>query len=133
MLRIRWPRKNSARPPSGVPGLETMLPLCYSPLCRKGGWRYPISRGCAAKAAAAVYGIRAKGRIAPGFDADLTLVNPDEEWVIGERPIFSKCGWTPFAGWRVRGAVKRVFVRGRLAFADERVIAVRGSGRIIRN
>jgi dihydroorotase-like cyclic amidohydrolase len=61
------------------------------------------------------------------------LVDPDEEWVIGERPIFSKCGWTPFAGWRVRGAVKRVFVRGRLAFADERVIAVRGSGRIIRN
>jgi dihydroorotase (multifunctional complex type) len=124
--------KNSARPPSGVPGLETMLPLLLTAV-QEGRLALPdIARLCC-EGPAAVYGIRAKGRIAPGFDADLTLVDPDEEWVIGERPIFSKCGWTPFAGWRVRGAVKRVFVRGRLAFADERVIAVRGSGRMIEN
>ncbi|HEY3341840.1 MAG TPA: dihydroorotase family protein, partial [Anaerolineae bacterium] len=124
--------KNSARPPSGVPGLETMLPLLLTAVY-EGRLALPdIARLCC-EGPAAVYGIRAKGRIAPGFDADLTLVNPDEEWVIGERPIFSKCGWTPFAGWHMRGAVKHVFVRGRPAFADERVIAARGSGRMIEN
>jgi dihydroorotase (multifunctional complex type) len=124
--------KNSTKPPSGVPGLETMLPLLLT-AAHEGRLGLPdIARLCC-EGPARTFNIGAKGRIATGFDADITLVDPREQWVIGERQIFSKCGWTPFAGWHVRGAVKQVFLRGRSAFADGMVIAARGAGKRISN
>lgn len=120
--------KQSANPPMGVPGLETMLPLLLTAV-HEGRLRFEdVARLCC-EGPAKTYGVAHKGRIAPGFDADLTLVDPNAEWVIGERPLFSKCGWTPFAGWRVRGMVKRVFVRGQLAFDDGCILLQRGVGR----
>lgn len=120
--------KTGPNPPMGMPGLETMLPLLLT-AARDGRLELrDIARLCC-EGPAQVYQIARKGRIAPGFDADLTLVNPKESWVIGERPIFSKCAWTAFHGFQAEGAVKRVYVRGALAFADGVVLARPGSGR----
>jgi dihydroorotase (multifunctional complex type) len=122
--------KYGPRPPSGVPGLETMLPLLLTavdaghPLLRLAD----IARLCC-EGPARIYNIPGKGRIAVGYDADLTLVDPRDAWVIGDRPQFTKCGWTPFAGWPVRGSVRRTMARGRWAFADGAILARPGSGR----
>ncbi len=124
--------KRSAHPPSGVPGLETLLPLLLTAASGEYGparlGLADIARLCC-EGPARVFGLARKGRIAPGFDADLTLVDPDAAWFIGDKAIFSKCGWTPFTGWRARGAVSRTFVRGRLAFDGQTVVAPPGSGR----
>ena len=124
--------KNSAKPPSGVPGLETMLPLLLTAAHAGRLSLSDIARLCC-EGPARTFNIPAKGRIAVGFDADITLIDPREQWTIGERPIFSKCGWTPFAGWHVRGAVKQVFLRGRPAFVGGKVVANRGAGKRISN
>lgn len=124
--------KRSAKPPSGVTGLETMLPLLLS-AAHQGRLTLPdVARLCC-EGPAQAYQIASKGRIAPGFDADLTLVDPTEQWVIGERRLFTKCGWTPFAGFRARGAVKLVFLRGQLVFEHGKILAPRGSGRRVEN
>ncbi|MCS6848662.1 MAG: dihydroorotase family protein [Anaerolineae bacterium] len=124
--------KRSANPPMGVPGLETMLPLLLT-AAHEGRLRLEdIARLCC-EGPARIYNIAGKGKIAPGFDADLTLVDPSAEWFIGDKPLFTKCNWTPFAGWPVRGAVQRVFVRGRLAFDAGRIVVERGFGRPVRN
>ncbi|GIV84478.1 MAG: hypothetical protein KatS3mg052_1485 [Candidatus Roseilinea sp.] len=47
------------------------------------------------------YNIAGKGTITSEFDADLTLVDPSIEWAVGDAPPFTKCNWTPFAGWPV--------------------------------
>ena len=129
--------KQSGQPPSGVPGLETTLPLLL--MAATGGLPSPaglrladIARLCC-EGPARVFNLAHKGTITPGYDADLTFVNPDVEWVIGDRPLFTKCGWTPFAGWRVRGAVSKTFVRGQLAFDGAAVLAQPGSGRLVDN
>jgi dihydroorotase (multifunctional complex type) len=124
--------KRSAKPPMGTPGLETMLPLLLTAAHEGRLSLQDIARLCC-EGPADTYRIPRKGRIVPGFDADLALVDPNEAWVIGERPLFSKCNWTPFAGWPARGAVKQVFVRGRLAFADGAVVAEKGWGKRIVN
>jgi len=142
--------KNGPQPPSGVPGLEAMLPLLLTAALADAvrtrqaidtlgshsvavPLHLPdIARLCC-EGPARVYNIARKGRIAPGFDADLTLVDPDEEWIIGDKPLFTKCGWSPFAGWRVQGAVRRTYVRGRLAFSDGAIVARPGSGRRVEN
>jgi dihydroorotase (multifunctional complex type) len=124
--------KRSAKPPMGTPGLETMLPLLLT-AAHEGRLRFEdIARLCC-EGPGQTFNIPRKGRILPGFDADLTLVDPNAEWVIGDKPLFTKCNWTPFAGWRAHGAVKHVFARGRLAFDDGRILVERGSGKLIRN
>jgi len=124
--------KRNATPPSGVPGLETMLPLLLTAV-HDGRLGLPdVARLCC-EGPARTFNMGAKGRIAVGYDADITLVDPHEQWVIGDRPYYSKCGWSPFAGWRVRGAVKQVFLRGQLAFFDGKVTAARGAGKRISN
>ena len=49
-------------------------------------------------------------------------VDLDEEWTIPAVVRYSKAGWTPFAGMRVKGIVKRVVLRGRTVFVDGKVL-----------
>jgi dihydroorotase-like cyclic amidohydrolase len=65
-----------------------------------------------AEAPARWYGIPAKGRIAPGLDADLVLVDPQGTRTLSDAGVLSLAGWTPYAGRRVRGAIRRVLLRG---------------------
>ena len=72
---------------------------------------------------AEVYGLRDKGCLAPGCEADLVLVDPQAEWTVGERPLFTRCGWSPFGGRRLRGRVVQVWLRGQLAYDEGQVRA----------
>jgi dihydroorotase/allantoinase len=109
-----------------------MLPLLLT-AAHEGRLTLPdIARLCC-EGPADAYRIQRKGRIEPGWDADLTVVDPKDAWIIGERPLFTKCNWTPFAGWPARGSVKQVFLRGRLAFAEGAVVAVKGWGKRVNN
>ncbi len=114
--------KHSANPPAGVPGLETALALMLGKLPPQS-----IAR-LMAEGPARIFSLARKGRIAPGYDADLTLVDPEAEWVIGERPFFTKCGWSPFTGRKIKGRVERVFLRGQLAYDAGRILLPPGSG-----
>jgi carbamoyl-phosphate synthase/aspartate carbamoyltransferase/dihydroorotase len=57
--------------------------------------------------------------------------DPDAEWVLGDAPLYTRCGWTPFEGFEVRGRVTRVVLRGQTVFEDGEVLAAPGTGRII--
>jgi dihydroorotase-like cyclic amidohydrolase len=78
---------------------------------------------------ASAFGLVHKGHLAPGYDADIVLADPNAERTISNEGLFTKCGWTPFAGQRAHGRVMRVFLRGQLVFAEGRVLAEPGTGR----
>jgi dihydroorotase len=122
--------KRSANPPAGVPGLETALPLLLTTLAERGLELTEIPR-LMAEGPAAAFRLARKGRIDAGYDADLTLVDPLEEWVAGQTPLHTKCGWTPFEGRRVRGRVKKVLLRGQEAYTDGEIVVTPGTGRVI--
>jgi dihydroorotase len=119
--------KRSPTPPAGVPGLETALPLLLTAAREKGLPLHEVAR-LMAEGPARIFGLARKGRIAPGNDADLTLVDPDAAWTIGEQPLLTKCGWSPFEGRKVRGRVERVFLRGQEVYACGEVLAQPGYG-----
>ena len=83
--------------PSGVPGVETALPLLLVE-AREGRLSYERVRDLTAANPAAVFDLPHKGRIEAGRDADLVLVDPDATREIRGSDLHSKCGWTPFEG-----------------------------------
>jgi dihydroorotase len=100
--------------PSGMPGVQTLVPVM---LDHVNAGRLSLARFVDLTSAGPqrLFGIAAKGRIAVGYDADLTVVDLKAERVIENDWIGSKCGWTPFAGRKVKGWPVGTFVRGRLA------------------
>jgi dihydroorotase len=102
--------------PSGVPGVETALPLLLEE-ARKGTISYERVRDVTAANVAEIFDLPSKGRIAEGNDADLVLVDPDDSVSIRGGKLHSKCGWTPFDG---KQAVfpELTMVRGTVVYHD---------------
>jgi dihydroorotase len=84
--------------PSGVPGVETMVPLLLEE-ARQGRLSYERVRDLVATNPAEIFDLPTKGRIEEGRDADLVLFDPDDARAIRGDDLHSKCGWTPFEGW----------------------------------
>jgi dihydroorotase len=111
--------------PSGMPGVQTLVPVM---LDHVNTGRLTLARLVDLTSAGPqrIFGIAGKGRIAVGYDADLTIVDLKAERVIDDEWIGSKCGWTPFAGRRVRGWPVGTLVRGRLAMWEGEIGEARG-------
>jgi dihydroorotase len=103
--------------PSGMPGVQTLVPVM---LDHVNAGRLTLARFVDLTSAGPqrLFGIAGKGRIAVGYDADLTVVDLKKERVIENAWIGSKCGWTPFAGRKVKGWPVGTVVRGRIAMWD---------------
>jgi dihydroorotase len=107
---------------AGLTGVQTSVPIM---LDHVNAGRLSLGRMVDLMAAgpARVYGAVTKGRIAAGFDADFTLVDMQRERTIENDWIVSPCGWTPFAGMRVKGWPVATIVRGHIVMQDGEVIS----------
>ncbi len=75
---------------------------------------------------ARLFGMRGKGRLAVGYDADLTIVDMKRSETITNAWIASRCGWTPYDGVRVRGWPVGTIVRGRCVVWDGAILGAAG-------
>jgi dihydropyrimidinase len=66
----------------------------------------------------AIFGIKNKGRIKPGYDADLVIWNPDKESVISAKTHHQNCDSNIYEGIKVKGEAETVIVNGETAFRD---------------
>jgi dihydroorotase-like cyclic amidohydrolase len=73
----------------------------------------------------------AKGQVAPGFDADLVLVDPDARAVVDGTSMHSKHNVTPYEGWPLTGAVVATYLHGGLIY-EKGVIIGDPAGRQVR-
>ncbi|TWF74974.1 dihydroorotase [Pseudonocardia hierapolitana] len=117
--------------PAGVHGVETMVPLMLNEMARG---RLAPERVAAvlAEQTARLYSIdHRKGRIAPGLDADLTLVDPHRERRIVAGELHTKHKASVYDGWTVRGTAVASLLRGEVVMRDGEPVAQR-RGRLVR-
>jgi dihydroorotase len=98
--------------PSGMTGVQTLVPIM---LDHVNAGRLSLLRFVDLTSAgpARLFGIAAKGRIAVGYDADLTVVDLKRSETITDKWIASRAGWTPYDGVTVTGWPIGTLVRGR--------------------
>ncbi len=116
--------------PSGMPGVQTLVPIM---LDHVNAGRLSLSRfvDLTSHGPARIFGIAGKGRIAVGYDADLTIADMNAGRRITDEWIASRCGWTPYAGREVRGWPVAALVRGRIVMREGEVLAA-ADGRPVR-
>ena len=109
--------RSLTRAPSGMIGLETSLAITLTALYHTKKMEMPdIIRRMTTNPADILH--LPKGRMSLGVDADLTIFDPDEEWVIDPEQFASKARNTPFAGTKVKGRVNYTIVGGRIIYKD---------------
>lgn len=103
--------------PSGLPGVQTMLPLLLDHVA---AGRLSLARliDLTSAGPARIYGIAVKGRIAVGYDADFALVDLARRHRISNAEMASRCGYTPFDGMEVTGWPVATIVRGHEVARD---------------
>ena len=116
--------------PSGMPGVQTLVPVM---LDHVNAGRLSLERFVDLTSAgpARLFGIAGKGRVAVGYDADLTIVDLKRRMTIDDSWIASRCGWTPYAGMNVTGWPVGTFVRGRRVMWEGEIVTP-GQGEPVR-
>ncbi|HBT47011.1 MAG TPA: dihydropyrimidinase [Peptococcaceae bacterium] len=118
--------------PAGIPGTETLLPLIYSYGVRDGWLTLPQMVRVLAGNPARLFGLYPrKGCLQPGSDADVVVFNPRREVTLEGENLHSAAGYTPFAGFKVRGYPDATILRGRLVYYQGRFLGEKGQGRFI--
>ena len=72
-----------------------------------------------------------KGALVPGSDADLVLVDIDREMTLTDDGLYTKVGWTPYLGWKVKGYVAMTMLRGTVVARDREIVGQPGYGQYI--
>jgi len=116
---------------TGIPGLETTLPLL---LTQVNEGRLDLSKltRMTSTNPSRIFGLKERGGLNEGNYADLVVVDMKEEYKIDSSRFYTKAKYSPFDGWKVRGKPLKTFVNGHLVMDEGEILADPGSGRIIR-
>ncbi|PKU33585.1 cad protein [Limosa lapponica baueri] len=116
--------KQGPEPPPGYPGLETMLPLLLTAVSE--------GRLTVEDIIQRLYENPRKIFGLPAQEDTYVEVDLEHEWIIPSHMAFSKAHWTPFEGMKVKGTVRRVVLRGEVAYIDGQVLVPPGYGQDVK-
>jgi dihydroorotase len=103
--------------PFGITGLETELPLALMQLYHSGRMKLPDLLAKFTTGPARILNIP-KGTLAPGADADVTVLDPHQEWVFDRNQSFSQSKNSPFHGWPLKGKALLTIVGGNIVWQE---------------
>ena len=116
--------------PSGMPGVQTLLPVMLNHVAHG---RLTLERlvDLTSHGPQRIFGLADKGRLAEGFDADLTLVDLKARRTLRHEDMATRSGWTPFDGLDVTGWPVVTIIRGVAVMREDQVVA-EGRGEPVR-
>ena len=118
--------EEKARPypasPSGMPGVQTLVPIMLTHVAEG---RMTLERfvDMTSHGVNRIFGLADKGRMAEGFDADLTIVDMNARRTIRSADMATRAGWTPFDGFEAKAWPVATIIRGRVVMREDEVAA----------
>lgn len=116
---------------SGLPGVEIMTPLMFNSTVSNGKLSPNDFANLMSTHPAEVFAIPGKGQISVGFDADFTVIDPNQKTVIDQNSFKSFSKLTPFDGQELNCKVISTIVRGEEVFDGENVTKNPGYGKFV--
>ena len=106
--------------PSGLPSIQQSLPVLLTIAAQED---IPLTRIASvfSENASDLYKLDT-GKIKQGYAADIVIFDKDKEFTVRNEEQFSKCGWTPYEGERLKGSIETVMVGGKIIYKDGKFI-----------
>lgn len=106
--------------PSGLPSIQQSLPVLLT-IAREED--IPLTRIAAvfSENASDLYRLR-RGKVMPGYEADLVIFDKEKSFTVRNEDQYSKCGWSPYDGETLYGAIETVFIGGNIIYKDGKFI-----------
>ena len=106
--------------PAGMPGIETSLPLMLNQVTAgKIELTDVVKWMC--ENVTKIYGVKNKGFIKPGYDADITIIDMNKEKIVKGNQMQSKCGWSAFDNQKLKGWPVTTIVNGNIVYENEMI------------
>ena len=108
--------------PSGIPGVATFVPLMLNHINNK---KLTLNHfvDIACHAPARVFGLRNKGFIRVGYDADFTIVDMNKSYILTSEMMQYKSAKSPFENWKLQGEVNKTILRGKVVMDKHKIIS----------
>jgi len=114
--------KNYPNCPSGMTGVQTLLPIMLNFVNQKKLSLFDVVRLTSTNPCE-IYRIKNKGLIIEGYDADLTIIDLKKEFKITNSWIASKCKWTPYDQMKIKGLPVSTIVNGNLVMKESQILS----------
>ena len=114
---------------NGLPGLEPRMPLLFDAMVTGGRGDACTFVRLSASEPARIHGLRGKGDLKPGFDADVVIWDPERSVTYGADDLHDNVRYNPWEGRKVTGWPETVFLRGTKIVDDGAFVGTYGSGR----
>ncbi len=118
--------------PNGTPGTETILPLLFTHGVLKGKITLQQLVSMTSRNNAALFGLKNKGNLLPGYDADIAIVNPRKKFKVSANMLHSNIDYSIFEGEELQGFPDITVLRGEKAMEDGEILIKAGHGKYIR-
>ena len=107
--------------PSGMPGVQTLMPIMLNHI-NEGRLSLEQLINLVCENPVKIFGIKNKGFIKEGYDADFTVIDMNKTIKIENKKIESKCGWSPFDGDEFKGTPVATIIAGNIKMKDGEII-----------
>ena len=105
----------------GMPGVETSLALMINAY-NEGKISLEMIQKLMCENPAKIMKIEKRGKLQEGYFADVIVVDTKKEWIVGiDDTIESKCGWTPYENWRLKGKNIMTIVNGEVVYENGKI------------
>ena len=118
--------------PNGIPGIETRMPLIFNEMVIKNSLSINKFVEITCTKPAQIFGMKDKGDIKTGMDADIAIWDKDEKWTISVENLHQNVDYIPFEGFSVTGKPVIVLSKGKIIIENDEFKGQRGDGKFIK-
>ncbi|MFH2021442.1 MAG: dihydroorotase family protein [archaeon] len=105
--------------PAGIPGVETTVPMMLNAV-NENKIKFERFIEIMTAAPAKILGIKNKGKIGTGYDADLTIIDMNIEKTMNDDLLYTKCRWSPYSGMMIKGWPIMTIVNGNIVYVNNK-------------